>query len=41
LKATPLAHVDVLDRSLPAHAEQISAEQAAVFWPRVLQVAPG
>jgi deazaflavin-dependent oxidoreductase (nitroreductase family) len=41
LKATPLARVDVLDRSFPARAEELPAEQAAAFWPRVLQVAPG
>jgi deazaflavin-dependent oxidoreductase (nitroreductase family) len=41
LRATPLARVDVLDRSFPVRAEELSAEQAAAFWPRVLEVAPG
>lgn len=41
LKATPFVRVDVLDRSFPARAEELSVEQAAALWPHVLQVAPG
>jgi deazaflavin-dependent oxidoreductase (nitroreductase family) len=41
LRASPLARVEVLDRSFQARAEVLPDEQAAVFWPRVLTVAPG
>ena len=41
LKATPLARVEVRGRSFSARAEELSAEGAAAFWPRVLEVAPG
>lgn len=40
LTADPLARVEVGDRTLQARAEELSAEEAAAFWPRVLQVAP-
>jgi deazaflavin-dependent oxidoreductase (nitroreductase family) len=40
LTADPLARVEVGDRTLQARAEELSLEEAAAFWPRVLQVAP-
>ena len=40
LTADPFVRVEVGDRTLQARAEELSAEEAAVFWPRVLQVAP-
>ncbi|HET7270991.1 MAG TPA: nitroreductase/quinone reductase family protein, partial [Rubrobacter sp.] len=40
LTADPLARVEVGDRTLQALAEELSAEEAAAFWPRVLQDAP-
>ena len=40
LTADPLARVEVGDRTLQALAEELSAEEAVAFWPRVLQVAP-
>jgi deazaflavin-dependent oxidoreductase (nitroreductase family) len=41
LKASPLVRVEVMDRNFRARAEDLSAERAAAFWPRVLDVAPG
>ncbi|MFN8486248.1 MAG: nitroreductase/quinone reductase family protein [Caldilineaceae bacterium] len=40
LKANPTARIEVMDRTLPVRAEELSAEEAAAFWPRVLQRAP-
>ncbi len=40
LKATPTAQVQVMDRILQVRAEELSAEEAIAFWPRVLRVAP-
>lgn len=40
LTADPVARVEVGDRTLRVRAEELSAEAAAAFWPRVLQVAP-
>jgi deazaflavin-dependent oxidoreductase (nitroreductase family) len=40
LTADPFARVEVGDRTLQARAEELSAEEAAAFWPHVLQVAP-
>jgi deazaflavin-dependent oxidoreductase (nitroreductase family) len=40
LTADPLARVEVGGRTLQARAEELSAEETAAFWPRVLQVAP-
>jgi deazaflavin-dependent oxidoreductase (nitroreductase family) len=40
LTADPLVRIEVGDRTLQARAEELSAEEAATFWPRVLQVAP-
>ena len=40
LKATPTARVEVLDRTLQVRAEELSAEAAAAFWPRILQRSP-
>ena len=40
LMADPLALVEVGERTLRVRAEELSAEEAAAFWPRVLQVAP-
>jgi deazaflavin-dependent oxidoreductase (nitroreductase family) len=41
LKAHPLARVEVRDRSFQARADELTDEQAAACWPRVLTVAPG
>ena len=40
LTANPRARVEVGGRTLEVHAEELSVEEAADFWPRVLQVAP-
>lgn len=40
LSAEPRARVEVLDRTLEVRAEELSDEEAAAFWPRVLQAAP-
>jgi deazaflavin-dependent oxidoreductase (nitroreductase family) len=40
LTADPLARVEVGGRTLRVRAEELSAEEAAAFWPRVLQIAP-
>jgi len=40
LKATPTARVEVMNRTLPVRAEELSAEAAAAFWPCILQRAP-
>ena len=40
LTADPSARVEVGGRTLQARAEELSAEEAAAFWPHVLQVAP-
>ena len=40
LTADPSARVEVGGRTLQARAEELSAEEAASFWPRVLRVAP-
>jgi deazaflavin-dependent oxidoreductase (nitroreductase family) len=40
LTADPVARVEVGDRTLRVRAEELSAEETAAFWPRVLQVAP-
>ena len=40
LMADPRPRVDVEGRTLAVRAEQLSDEEAAAFWPRVLQAAP-
>jgi deazaflavin-dependent oxidoreductase (nitroreductase family) len=40
LTAEPRARVEVGDRALDVRAEELSADAAAAFWPRVLQIAP-
>ena len=40
LTANPRARVEVEGRTLDVHAEELSADDARAFWPRVLQVAP-
>jgi deazaflavin-dependent oxidoreductase (nitroreductase family) len=40
LTANPRARVEVGDRTLEVRAEELTADEAAAFWPRVLQVAP-
>jgi deazaflavin-dependent oxidoreductase (nitroreductase family) len=40
LTTDPFVWVEVGERTLQARAEELSAEEEAVFWPRVLQVAP-
>jgi deazaflavin-dependent oxidoreductase (nitroreductase family) len=40
LLANPRARVEVLDRTLPVRAEELSVDEAIAFWPRVLAAAP-
>ncbi len=40
LKATPTVRVQVKDRILQVHPEEMSTEEATAFWPRILRVAP-
>ena len=40
LKATPTAQVQVMDRILQVHAEELPADEATAFWPSILRVAP-
>ena len=40
LTAEPFARVEVGDRTRRVRAEELSVDEAAAFWPRVLQVAP-
>jgi deazaflavin-dependent oxidoreductase (nitroreductase family) len=40
LKAHPHARVEVGGTSMQVRAEELSAEDAAAFWPRVLEIAP-
>src|SRR6266702_4399024 len=40
LKATPTVRVQVMDRTVQVHAEEMSTDEAIAFWPRVLRVAP-
>ena len=40
LTADPRARVEIGGRRLAVRAEELSAQEAAAFWPRVLQVAP-
>ncbi len=40
LKATSTAQIQVMDRILQVRAEELSADEATAFWPRVLHVAP-
>ncbi len=40
LTADPRARVEVMDRTLRVRAEELSVEEAAAFWPCVLQVDP-
>jgi hypothetical protein len=40
-EATPSARVESGDRSLRVGAEELPYEEAAAFWPRILQLAPG
>jgi deazaflavin-dependent oxidoreductase (nitroreductase family) len=40
LKAHPRARVEVEGRTLDVRAEQLSPEEAAAFWPHVLDTAP-
>ncbi|MGO8948055.1 MAG: nitroreductase/quinone reductase family protein [Ktedonobacterales bacterium] len=40
LLASPTARVQVMDRTQTVYAEELSAEEAAAFWPHLLRVAP-
>ena len=40
LKATPLARVEVMGRTFAVRAEELSPDEAAAFWPRLLRRAP-
>lgn len=40
LKATPTAQIQVTDRLLQVRAEELSADEVAGFWPRILERSP-
>ncbi len=40
LKATPTAQIQVMDRTSRVHAEELPTDEATVFWPYILRVAP-
>ena len=40
LKTTPIARVQIGARTFQVRAQELSAEAAAAYWPRILQVAP-
>jgi len=40
LKPTPTPQVEIMDRTLRVRAEELSAEEAEAFWPRILRRAP-
>jgi deazaflavin-dependent oxidoreductase (nitroreductase family) len=40
LKATPTAQVQIMDRTVQVHAEELSTDEAIAFWPRILRIAP-
>lgn len=40
LKATSTVQVQVMDRTLQVHAEELSSNEAIAFWPRILHLAP-
>ena len=40
LKATPAARVEIMGRTLAVRAEDMSTDEAAAFWPRLLRRAP-
>lgn len=39
LKATPTVRVQVMNRTLQVHAEELSTDETIAFWPRILRVA--
>jgi deazaflavin-dependent oxidoreductase (nitroreductase family) len=41
LMATPTARVEAMGSTLQVRAEELSADEAAAFWPRILHRAPG
>jgi deazaflavin-dependent oxidoreductase (nitroreductase family) len=41
LRATPAARVEVGNRTLLVSAEELSASEAATFWPEVVRALPG
>ena len=40
LKAAPTAQVQIMDRIVRVHAEELSADEAPAFWTYILRVAP-
>jgi deazaflavin-dependent oxidoreductase (nitroreductase family) len=40
LKAMPTVRVEIMGRTLRVRAEELSAEDAAALWPRILRRAP-
>lgn len=40
LQATPTARVEIMDQTLRVRAEELSADEAAALWPRILRRAP-
>jgi len=41
LRANPTAHVEVGDRTFSVQAQELSSEEAAAFWPKVVRMLPG
>ena len=40
LRATPIAQVQIMDRIMQVHAEELPAYEAISYWPHILHVAP-
>jgi deazaflavin-dependent oxidoreductase (nitroreductase family) len=40
LEANPMAQVEIMGCTLKVSAEEVPAEEAAVFWPQILRRAP-
>jgi deazaflavin-dependent oxidoreductase (nitroreductase family) len=41
LRATPLARVEIGARIIPVRAEELTADEAAAFWPAIVRRLPG
>lgn len=40
LRATPMARIEIRERTLQVRAEELSVEEATAFWPHLLQRSP-
>ncbi|MGZ3584472.1 MAG: nitroreductase/quinone reductase family protein [Ktedonobacterales bacterium] len=40
LKATPMAKIEIGNRISQVRAEEMSADETAIFWPRIVRIAP-